>query len=68
MAQQSTESGFPKQGVANVVEFESIKPMETTQASFSHSLWEIPVGETDKDALKLVFTRKLKLEFHGNKA
>ena len=41
--------------------------METTQASFRHSLWENPVGEACKDALRLSFDRKLKLEFHGTK-
>jgi len=44
-----------------------MKPMETTQASFSHSLWENPMGEARKDALKLDFDRRLKLEFHGTK-
>jgi hypothetical protein len=41
--------------------------METTQASFSHLLWENPMGEACKDALRLNFDRKLKLEFHGTK-
>ena len=41
--------------------------METTQVSFSHSLWENPMGEARKDALRLNFDRKLKLEFHGTK-
>jgi hypothetical protein len=41
--------------------------METTQASFSHLLWENPMGEARKDALRLDFDRKLKLEFHGTK-
>jgi hypothetical protein len=41
--------------------------METTQASFSHSLRENPMGEARKDALKLDFDRKLKLEFHRTK-
>jgi len=41
--------------------------METTQASFSHSLRENPMGETRKDALRLNFDRRLKLEFHGTK-
>jgi hypothetical protein len=39
--------------------------METTQVSFSHSSWENLMGETHKDALRLNFDRKLKLEFHG---
>jgi hypothetical protein len=44
-----------------------MKPMETTQASFSHFLWENPVGEARKDALRLDFDRRLKLAFHGTK-
>jgi len=41
--------------------------METTQASFDYSLRENPMGEARKDALKLDFDRRLKLEFHGIK-
>jgi hypothetical protein len=41
--------------------------METIQASFSHSLQENPMGEARKDALRLDFDRRLKLEFHGTK-
>ena len=41
--------------------------METTQASLDHQTWENPIGETRKDALRLNFDRKLKLEFHGTK-
>ena len=41
--------------------------METTQASFSHFLRENPVGERRKDALRLDFDRRLKVEFHGPK-
>jgi hypothetical protein len=41
--------------------------METTQASFSHFLRENPMGEACKDALRLDFDRRLKLEFHGTK-
>ena len=41
--------------------------METTQATSSHSLWENPMGETRKDALRLDFDRRMKLEFHGTK-
>ena len=44
-----------------------MKPMETTQASFRHSLRENPMGEARKDALRLDFDRRLKLEFHGVK-
>ena len=39
--------------------------METTQASLDHLTWENPMGEARKDALRLDFDRKLKLEFHG---
>ena len=41
--------------------------METTQASFNHFLRENPTGEACKDALRLDFDRRLKLEFHGTK-
>ncbi len=41
--------------------------METTQASFSRSLRENPMGEARKGALRLDFDRRLKLEFHGTK-
>ena len=41
--------------------------METIQASFDHLMRENPMGETRKDALRLDFDRKLKLEFHGTK-
>jgi hypothetical protein len=41
--------------------------MEAIQASFSHSSWESPMGEARKDALRLDFDRRLKLEFHGPK-
>jgi len=41
--------------------------METTQASLDHLTWENPMGETRKDALRLNFDHKLKLEFHGTK-
>ena len=41
--------------------------METTQAIFDHSLRENLMGEAYKDALRLNFVRKLKLEFHGIK-
>ena len=41
--------------------------MEAIQASFSHSLWENPMGEARKDALRFDFDRRLKLEFHGTK-
>ncbi len=41
--------------------------METTQPTLGHLIWENPMGEARKDALKLVFDRRLKLEFHGTK-
>ncbi len=41
--------------------------METTQATFDSMIRENPMGETCKDALRLDFDRKLKLEFHGTK-
>ncbi len=41
--------------------------MEATQASLDHLTWEIPMGEARRDALRLNFDRKLKLEFHGTK-
>jgi len=44
-----------------------MKPMETTQASLDHLTCENPMGETRKDALRLNFDPKLKLEFHGTK-
>jgi len=44
-----------------------MEPMETIQTSFGHLLRENPMGEASKDALKLDFDRRLKLEFHGTK-
>ena len=44
---------------------DSLELMETTQGAFSHSLWENPMGETRKDALRLDFNGRLKLDFHG---
>ena len=41
--------------------------METTQASRDYSKWETPMGESKKDALRVNFNKKLKLEFHGVK-
>ena len=42
--------------------------METTQASFDYYELENPMGERRKDARRLDFDRKLKVEFHGTKA
>ena len=44
-----------------------IELMETTQASHDYSKWETPMGESKKDALRVNFNKKLKLEFHGVK-
>ena len=51
--------------MTNGLEFDSIRPMETTQASLDYRARENFVGETRKDALRLNFDRKLKLEFHS---
>jgi hypothetical protein len=48
-------------------EFDSIEPMETIQATSDHLIRENPMGESCKEALRLNFNRKLKLEFHGTK-
>ncbi len=53
--------------MTNGVEFDSIEPMETTQATLDHLIQENPMGETRKDALRFNFDHKLKLEFHGTK-
>ena len=42
--------------------------METIQAGFDHPIRENPMGEARKDALKLDFDLRLKLEFKGTKA
>ena len=47
--------------------FDSIELMETTQASFDYSELENQMGESKKDAHRLDFDRKLKVEFHGTK-
>ncbi|MHC4750215.1 MAG: hypothetical protein ACYTFW_10105 [Planctomycetota bacterium] len=44
---------------------DSIELMETTQASFDYSKLENPMGESKKDALRVNFNKKLRLEFHG---
>ena len=41
--------------------------METTQASFDYYELENLMGESKKDALRVNFDRKLKLEFQGVK-
>ena len=42
---------------------DSMELMETIQASFDYSKWENPMGESKKDALRVNFNRKLKLEY-----
>jgi hypothetical protein len=59
--------GFPKQTVINELNLNSIELMETIQTSFDHLLRENLMCETRKDALRLNFDHKLKLEFHGTK-
>jgi hypothetical protein len=39
--------------------------MDAVQTSFDCFYLENPMGETSKDALKVHFDQKLKLEFHG---
>ena len=41
--------------------------MDAVQTSFDCSDLENPMGETSRDALKVNFDKKLKLEFHGTK-
>ena len=41
--------------------------MDAVQTSFDCSDLENPMGETSKDALRVNFDQKLKLEFHGTK-
>jgi len=41
--------------------------MEAIQASFDSPKPENPIGETLKDALRLDFDRRLKIEFQGTK-
>jgi len=53
--------------VTSEQDFDNIELMETTQASLDHLIGENPMSETRKDALRLDFNRKLKIEFHGTK-
>ena len=39
-------------------DFDNIELMETAQAGLDHLIWENPIGETRKDALRLDFNRK----------
>jgi len=41
--------------------------METIRANFNHVLRKNPMGEASKDALRLDFDRRLKLELHATK-
>ena len=53
--------------MTNRYDSDSIELMETIQTSFDHLLRENPMGQARKDALRLDFDRRLKLEFHGTK-
>jgi hypothetical protein len=53
--------------VTSEQDFDSIELMETTQPTLSHLLQENLMGEASKDALRLDFNRRLRLEFHGTK-
>jgi len=53
--------------VTNELNFDSIELMDAVQASFDCSDLENPMGERSKDALRLDFDRKQKVEFHGTK-
>ena len=53
--------------MTNELNFDSIELMDTVQASFGCSDLENPMGERSKEALRLDFDRKLKVEFHGTK-
>jgi len=53
--------------VTSEQDFDSIELMETTQPTLSHLLRENLMGEASKDALRLDFNRRLRLEFHGTK-
>ncbi|MHC4587564.1 MAG: hypothetical protein ACYS3N_23810 [Planctomycetota bacterium] len=47
--------------------FYSIEFMETIQDSLDHLLRQNPMGHARRDALRLDFEHKLKLEFYGTK-
>ncbi len=53
--------------MTNELNFDSIELMETNQTSLDYLIWENPMGEARKGALRLNFDSKLKLEFHGTK-
>jgi len=49
------------------MKFVRIELMEGIRLSYHYTKLENPMGERSKDALRLDFDRKLKLEFHGTK-
>lgn len=49
------------------LEFDSMELMETIQANFFYPKQENLMGERHKDALRLNFDRKLRLQFRGTK-
>ncbi len=53
--------------MTNEQDFDSIELMKVIQHSFDYDDLENPMGERRKDALRVNFDRKLKLEFHGMK-
>ncbi len=55
--------------MTNEQDYDSIEPMEKTKVALDHLIQDNPIGEARKDALRLVFNRKLKLEFsHSHKS
>ncbi|MBW8038989.1 MAG: hypothetical protein FVQ85_03210 [Planctomycetes bacterium] len=53
--------------MTNELNFDGIELMETIDAGFGCSDLETPMGERSKDALRLDFDRKLKVESHEAK-
>ena len=51
--------------MTNELNYDSIELIETTQASFDYSELENLMGERSRDALRLDFARKLKVELGG---
>ncbi len=49
------------------MKFVSIELMEGVRLSYHYTKFDKPMGERCKDALRLDFDRKLKVEFHGTK-
>jgi hypothetical protein len=50
--------------VTNEQDFDSMRLMETVQASFEYSDLENPMSERCKEPLRVKFDRKLTLNFH----